>query len=305
MKTLSEVIKPFWQFNRPYALIGSFIAGLSAMGLISVLTRDFTFSYLYYFFMGALCLFLASLGIVGFNQILDHPVDIQNKPYLPIAARQISLKTAWFLVIGADLLVVFISATQGIYLFSAMIISLVLGHLYSLSALRKTTAIFWLSSTLIAFIRGVIFNIFGFLYINQKLGFFDGVPTVIWLLAFATTCIAFALAWIKDISDVKGDEAYGYKNPATVLGVQKTFKIALAVLFTTFALMTWLFFVDVPYINTQVLAVGNLVMALVICRWVFAVDLNSFESAQNFYQVVWRFYYCENVLFFLSAVLAI
>ncbi|GJT63292.1 homogentisate phytyltransferase 1, chloroplastic-like protein [Tanacetum coccineum] len=88
-----------YRFIRPYAAVGMVLKIVS----ISFLTVEKLSDVSPLFFMKKLqalvgCIFM-QMYVSGFNQICDIELDKVNKPYLPLAARELSMETAVILFI--------------------------------------------------------------------------------------------------------------------------------------------------------------------------------------------------------------
>ncbi|GAU34432.1 hypothetical protein TSUD_393850 [Trifolium subterraneum] len=143
-----------------------------------------------------------------------------NKPYLPIAAGDLSVQSAWFLVIffaAAGLLIV--GLNFGPFIFSLYSFGLFLGTIYSVPPLRMKR--FPVAAFLIiATVRGFLLN-FGVYYATRAaLGLaFEWSSPVVFITTFVTF-FALVIAITKDLPDVEGDRRYQISTFATKLGVR-------------------------------------------------------------------------------------
>ncbi|KAK8468247.1 hypothetical protein PHAVU_007G263566 [Phaseolus vulgaris] len=89
-----------WRFLRPHTIRGTALGSfaLVARALIEH-TNLMKWSLFFKAFSGLFALICGNGYIVGINQIYDISIDKVNKPYLPIAAGDLSVQSAWFLVI--------------------------------------------------------------------------------------------------------------------------------------------------------------------------------------------------------------
>ncbi|XWS59313.1 hypothetical protein CRYUN_Cryun08bG0111200 [Craigia yunnanensis] len=90
-----------WRFLRPHTIRGTALGStaLVARALIEH-SNLIKWSLLLKAFSGLIALICGNGYIVGINQIYDIGIDKVNKPYLPIAAGDLSVQSAWFLVRG-------------------------------------------------------------------------------------------------------------------------------------------------------------------------------------------------------------
>ncbi|GMP87119.1 hypothetical protein CsSME_00039638 [Camellia sinensis var. sinensis] len=100
LNKVSEFKDAFWRFLRPPTIRGTTLGSISlvARALIEN-TNLIRWSLLFKAFSGLLALLCGNGYIVGINQIYDIGIDKVNKPYLPIAAGDLSVQSAWFLVL--------------------------------------------------------------------------------------------------------------------------------------------------------------------------------------------------------------
>lgn len=159
-----------YKFSRPHTIRGTLLACFTGvaralvespmyLGLLPALMPRAA--------MGVMALLLGNLFIVGINQIYDVEIDQVNKPFLPIAAGQLSPNAAWAIVLGsaaAGLAIVkacFSPLIFGLYLFGTTI-----GGLYSVPPFQLKR--FPLAAGLtIATCRGFLLN-FGVYYATRE-----------------------------------------------------------------------------------------------------------------------------------------
>ncbi|KAI5396254.1 homogentisate solanesyltransferase, chloroplastic isoform X2 [Lathyrus oleraceus] len=211
----------FWRFLRPHTIRGTALgsAALVSRALIEN-SNMIKWSLLLKAFSGLFALICGNGYIVGINQIYDISIDKVNKPYLPIAAGDLSVQSAWFLVIffaAAGLLIV--GLNFGPFIFSLYSLGLFLGTIYSVPPLRMKR--FPVAAFLIiATVRGFLLN-FGVYYATRAaLGLaFEWSSSVVFITTFVTF-FALVIAITKDLPDVEGDRRYQISTFATKLGVR-------------------------------------------------------------------------------------
>ncbi|PNY10929.1 homogentisate phytyltransferase chloroplastic-like [Trifolium pratense] len=238
----------FWRFLRPHTIRGTALgsAALVSRALIEN-SNLIKWSLLLKAFSGLFALICGNGYIVGINQIYDISIDkdpsnpefgrkrvqlnplkprasapelVVNKPYLPIAAGDLSVQSAWFLVIffaAAGLSIV--GLNFGPFIFSLYSLGLFLGTIYSVPPLRMKR--FPVAAFLIiATVRGFLLN-FGVYYATRAaLGLaFEWSSPVVFITTFVTF-FALVIAITKDLPDVEGDRRYQISTFATKLGVR-------------------------------------------------------------------------------------
>ena len=167
--------KIMWRFTRPHTIIGSALA-IPALHILAAPTfRDaFTMKCAMSAMYAMIPSLLMNLYITGLNQITDVEIDKVNKPDLPIAAGDLSMKTAIIAVvaslIGSLVLGVAnpILGTQGLNI--TLWGSMILGTLYSLQPFRLKRFPLLAAFCIVA-VRGTVINA-GF-YAHAKVAAFS------------------------------------------------------------------------------------------------------------------------------------
>ncbi|CAL5423586.1 unnamed protein product [Camellia sinensis] len=237
LNKVSEFKDAFWRFLRPHTIRGTTLGSISlvARALIEN-TNLIRWSLLFKAFSGLLALICGNGYIVGINQIYDIGIDKVNKPYLPIAAGDLSVQSAWFLVLlfaVTGLLIVGINF--GPFITALYCLGLFLGTIYSVPPFRmKRFPV--VAFLIIATVRGFLLN-FGVYYATRAalgltfewrvvkkishvhvINFYCSLP-----VAFITTFVtlfALVIAITKDLPDVEGDRKFQISTLATKLGVR-------------------------------------------------------------------------------------
>ncbi|KAJ9554876.1 hypothetical protein OSB04_009490, partial [Centaurea solstitialis] len=174
----------FWRFLRPHTIRGT------ALGSVSLVTRALLenpnlirWSLLFKAFSGLVALICGNGFIVGINQIYDIGIDKVNKPYLPIAAGDLSVQSAWFLVLSFAVVgVIIVGMNFGSLITSLYCLGLFLGTIYSVPPFRmKRFPV--VAFLIIATVRGFLLN-FGVYYaVRDALGL-----TFKWRLVLLVLC---------------------------------------------------------------------------------------------------------------------
>lgn len=128
----------FWRFLRPHTIRGTFL-GTTALVTRALLENPalINWTLLPKALRGLLALLCGNGFIVGINQIYDYGIDKVNKPFLPIAAGDLSVPAAWTLVAALAVLGVGIVATNFGPLITALYtLGLLLGTVYSVPPFR-------------------------------------------------------------------------------------------------------------------------------------------------------------------------
>ena len=127
-----------WKFTRPHTIRGTILGSVALTSRVLLENVDaIQLSLVPRALAGVVALLCANAFIVGINQIYDVKIDKVNKPYLPIAAGELSTSTAWMLILilgGLGLTIVHLLFGQHIALLYTL--SLVIGVVYSVPPLR-------------------------------------------------------------------------------------------------------------------------------------------------------------------------
>ncbi|RVX09537.1 Homogentisate solanesyltransferase, chloroplastic [Vitis vinifera] len=161
-----------WRFLRPHTIRGTALGSTALVARALIENPNLIkWSLLFKAFSGLLALICGNGYIVGINQIYDISIDkyatlMVNKPYLPIAAGDLSVQSAWFLVLFFAVAgVLIVGSNFGSFITSLYCLGLVLGTIYSVPPFRMKR--FPVAAFLIiATVRGFLLN-FGVYYATR------------------------------------------------------------------------------------------------------------------------------------------
>lgn len=296
-----------YKLSRPHTIRGTMLA--SVAGVAKALTETGGVSTVWQWellpraMLGAVALLCANAWIVGVNQIFDVEVDKVNKPFLPIAAGELSKRTAWILlsacvIVGpAIVLSTFSPLIFGLYAFGTLI-----GTAYSVPPLKLKSRGPLYAGVSIAVCRGFLLN-FGVYYATlEALGqTFRWSPPVAFMARFMTV-FAAVIAITKDLPDVEGDKRFKLETFATRLGPNRVAKLAAAVLALNYASAVAQAALSPPGAFRKVnMLVGHLALAALLGRNVMLYvktardDLST--ALKIFYKQVWDLFYLEYALY--------
>jgi len=249
---------------------------------------------------GVLSLLCGNGFIVGINQIYDVSIDVINKPFLPIAAKELTVSQAWALIIVMALLGTTIAyrffgpLIGGLYVFG-----LFLGTIYSIPQTRlKKSAI--AAALIIATVRGVLLN-FGVYYATRamlNIPFAWSYPTV--MMTCFCTVYALVIAVTKDLPDMQGDIEGGIDTFATRFGPGKVSLAAAVVLFLNYAgALVWTLGPTRAAFRPWVILPVHCVLASLLIRGWLRLRRADFtqEALKAFYRLIWSLFYTEYFLF--------
>lgn len=311
-----------WRFTRPHTIIGSALA-IPALHILAAPTyaAAFTAQSLKSSLYAMVPALLMNLYITGLNQVTDVEIDKINKPDLPIAAGDLSMKPAIITILVA----LFVSlgmgfanpvfGTQGLNV--ALWVSGILGTLYSLEPFRLKRFPF-LAAFCIVSVRGAVINA-GFFAHARSAAFgataaSAGGGSVMGLLTSDPRCILSSLyfavfgiviALMKDVPDVKGDAISNVRTFSVRLGQTRVFQGMHRLLTTLFVGVgaaflrgAWMATTTTVSSPSRMLQVGRGIVGLsaILAGWsvqkeAAPVDPNDSKQVYNFYMHLWKLFY--------------
>ncbi|KAG8648794.1 hypothetical protein MANES_08G039400v8 [Manihot esculenta] len=221
LKKISDFKDACWRFLRPHTIRGTAL-GSTALVARALLENPnlIKWSLLLKAFSGLFALICGNGYIVGINQIYDIGIDKVNKPYLPIAAGDLSVQSAWLLVIFFAVTgILMVGLNFGPFITALYCLGLFLGTIYSVPPFRmKRFAV--VAFLIIATVRGFLLNFGVYHATRAALGLpFEWSSPVAFITTFVTL-FALVIAITKDLPDVEGDRKYKISTLATNLGVR-------------------------------------------------------------------------------------
>lgn len=299
-KTLSDLKDSCWRFLRPHTIRGTAL-GSTALVARALLENPQLIDWRLVFkaFYGLVALICGNGYIVGINQIYDIGIDKVNKPYLPIAAGDLSVQSAWLLVVAFAVVGFSIVVSNfGPFITSLYCLGLFLGTIYSVPPFRLKrypVAAF----LIIATVRGFLLN-FGVYYATRAaLGLtFQWSSPVAFITCFVTV-FALVIAITKDLPDVEGDRKFQISTLATKLGVRN-----IAFLGSGLLLANYVAAIVVPFLIPQAFRSfvmvpfhAALAVALIFQTWVLEQAKYSKDAISQYYRFIWNLFYAEYIFF--------
>ncbi|XP_062112291.1 homogentisate solanesyltransferase, chloroplastic [Humulus lupulus] len=289
-----------WRFLRPHTIRGTTVGSIALVARALIENpNSIKWSLLLKAFSGLLALICGNGYIVGINQIYDIGIDKVNKPYLPIAAGDLSVQSAWYLVIFfavAGLLTV--GFNFGPFITSLYFLGLVLGTVYSVPPFRMKR--FPVAAFLIiATVRGFLLN-FGVYYATRAaLGLtFEWSAAVAFITTFVTL-FALVIAITKDIPDVEGDRKFQISTFATKLGVRNIAYLGSGLLLLNYigAIAAAIYMPQAFKRNLMLPIHTVLALCLIFQAWVLEQANYTKEAIAGFYRFIWNLFYVEYIIF--------
>lgn len=300
LDNFSQFKDAFWRFLRPHTIRGT------ALGSLSLVTRALIenpnlirWSLVLKAFSGLIALICGNGYIVGINQIYDIGIDKVNKPYLPIAAGDLSVQSAWFLVLlfaVAGLLIV--GMNFGPFITSLYCFGLFLGTTYSVPPFRlKRFAV--IAFLIIAMVRGFLLN-YGVYYATRAaLGLsFEWSSPVAFITTFVTL-FALVIAITKDLPDVEGDRKFQISTLATKLGVRNIAFLGSGLLLTNYigSVVAAIYMPQAFRSSLMIPVHVILALCLVFQAWLLERANYTKEAISAYYRFIWNLFYAEYIIF--------
>ena len=197
-----------WRFSRPHTVIGTTVS-IVCLYLIAVDTLPGLSlgGGLWDLFWTLVAGLAVNVYIVGVNQLEDVEIDRVNKPFLPLAAGDMTHEQARTIVAACAGLAVVLAVTQGLEETVAVLVGLVVGTAYSTPPLRlkRFPA---LASLSISGVRSIVVNLGVYAHFSLAFGDTISIPAPVWALTLVVIPFSFAIAILKDVPDAEGDRRY-------------------------------------------------------------------------------------------------
>lgn len=296
----SELQDSCWRFLRPHTIRGTTLGSISLVVRALIENPDLINWWLTFkAFTGLIALLCGNGYIVGINQIFDVGIDKVNKPYLPIASGDLSVKSAWSLVLffaACGLLIVCLNF--GPFISSLYCFGLFLGTIYSVPPFRlKRYPI--AAFLIIATVRGFLLNFGVYHATRAALGLaFEWSSPVAFITIFVTV-FALVIAITKDLSDVEGDRKFKISTLATSLGVRNIAFLGSGLLVANYvgAIIVALY---MPQAFRSILMIpvhAILVSSVIFQTWVLEREKYTKKAISDFYKFIWNIFYAEYAIF--------
>src|SRR3954447_9990817 len=282
-----------WRFARPHTIVGT---TLSVLALYAIATTSFggvpLDTRLFELLWTLVAAWCVNVFIVGINQLEDVEIYRVNKPFLPIAAGDLTPTAGRRIVVACAVVPLVLAVTQGVAELVAVTVGLAIGTAYSVPPLRLKRYP-PLASLSITFVRAAVVNVGVWLHFSHAFGGGSAIHPAVWALIAVTVPFSFAIAILKDMPDVEGDRRYAIATFSVRLGARPVFAIGLAALTLAELGMATFGAALLNGASTVLLVVAHLAAAAALWAWAMRVDLADRASITRFYLRVWMLFFAE------------
>jgi homogentisate phytyltransferase/homogentisate geranylgeranyltransferase len=314
-----------WAFSRPHTIWGTLLSVIALGVLAFVLPPSSPLAAgidplrcLALVAVALLPALAANVYIVGLNQLTDVAIDRINKPQLPLASGRFGRRHGQAIVVITAVAALLLAAIQGPVLFTTVAVAMAIGTAYSCRPLRLKRFPFWAAVCIVG-VRGIVVNVGFFSYFRTAFSPAAAVggrgaegggvglilpPELIALSAFVMI-FTLAIALFKDIPDLRGDRQHRIFTLTVRLGPSLVFSLCRWILTASYGLMILLALSGaLPSIHRGFLAFSQLLLLTVMWIRSLAVNVWHDEQTKAFYQLIWKLFFLEYLLFPVAALMA-
>ncbi|KAF9606405.1 hypothetical protein IFM89_025094 [Coptis chinensis] len=235
----------------------------------------------------------------GINGLFDVEIDKVNKPYLPLASGEMSMKT------GASIVAITSSLSIGMALMmgsppllGVALLSFFIGGAYSINLpfLRWKNNAF-LAASSITFLKALVFQFGIFMHIQKYV--LRKPIAFTRSLVFASTfmslfCVAIMI--MKDIPDVDGDKAFGVKSLAVLMGKETAFRVSTYMIMLAYGVAVMTGVSSTFMFNKLITVLGHSVLASIFWLRYGSTDLSNEKATWSFFRMTGKLCFVEYLL---------
>ncbi|KAG2607539.1 hypothetical protein PVAP13_4NG252433 [Panicum virgatum] len=296
---VTKKVRAFYWFCRPHTIIGT-ILGITSVSLLPMKSIDDLSVTVLWGFLEALASSLCmNIYVVGLNQLFDIEIDKVNKPTLPLASGEFSMRTGVSLVVAFLVMSISIGIrSKSAPLMCALLVSFLLGSAYSIDVpLLRWKRHPFLAASCILVVRAILVQLAFFTHMQQHILKRPFAPTR--SVVFATLfmcCFSAVIALFKDIPDVDGDRDFGIQSLSVRLGQQKVYRLCINMLMTAYTAAI-LVGASSPNLYQKIATVfGHGLLAFVLWQRARQFDITNKTCITPFYMFIWKLFYAEYFL---------
>ncbi|CAI9285464.1 unnamed protein product [Lactuca saligna] len=265
-----------FRFSRPYAAMATVLSVLST-SLVAVER-------------------LSDISPLFYTKVLQI-----NKPYLPLAAGELTMNSAIIVTLISAIMSFSITwISRSWPLFCGLFVWFLIGTAYSANVLPLlrwkrfpyTAVLYMINSRALCIPLGYYMHVKNAIKGRVVVLSMRHLFSIAMLFVFSIVLILF-----KDIPDIKGDEMHGIKSLASQIGPERMFwscvwflgiAYGVAILIGATSSSSW--------ISKYVTILGHLVLGLILWIRAKSVDLKSVSSISSMYLFLWKLFYAEYFL---------
>jgi homogentisate phytyltransferase/homogentisate geranylgeranyltransferase len=282
-----------WRFGRPHTEIGT---ALAIGGLFTIVVADLPHVdagvAAFHLFWTLVAGLSVNIFITGINQITDVEIDRVNKPFLPIAAGELSREAATRIVAASAVLPLVLALTQGVLETAAVVGALLVGVAYSVPPLRLKRFP-TLASLCVSGVRSVIVNLGVAAHFTAALGGEATIPPAVWALTVFVLPFSLAIAILKDVPDAEGDRQHQIFTFTVRHGGDVVKNIGVGILLAAYLGMAIAGPLLLDDVQPVVLAVTHLTAAALLLIAARGVEASDHAGFTTFYFRVWQLFFLE------------
>ncbi|KAL3532784.1 hypothetical protein ACH5RR_006305 [Cinchona calisaya] len=299
LKSIQGSLDAFYRFSRPHTVIGTVLSIISVSLLAVEKLSDFSPLFFIGMFEAIAAAFFMNIYIVGLNQVSDIEIDKVNKPYLPLASGEYSVKTGVIIVSSFALMSFWLGWIVGsVPLFWALSVSFVLGTAYSINVpLLRWKRFAFVAALCILAVRALIVQLAFYLHIQTFV--FGRTALLTKPVIFATTFMSFfsvVIALFKDIPDIVGDKIYGIRSFTVRLGQERVFWICISLLQMAYLVAMLVGMTATQNWSKYISVGGHILLASLLWVRAKSINLESKTEITSFYMFIWKLFYAEYFL---------
>ncbi|XP_065001077.1 probable homogentisate phytyltransferase 1, chloroplastic isoform X1 [Musa acuminata AAA Group] len=302
-KSALASVDAFYRFSRPHTVIGTIMSIISVSLLCVESSSDISPVFLTGLLQAVVAAVFMNIYIVGLNQVFDIEIDKVNKPNLPLASGEYSLRTGvaiiWTFAAMVDPSSFGVAWIVGsLPLFWALFVSFILGTAYSINLpfLRwKRFAV--IAALCILAVRAVVVQLAFFLHMQTFV--FGRSANLSRPLIFATAFMSFfsvVIALFKDIPDIEGDRIFGIRSFSVRLGQRRVFWICVYLLEMAYSVAVAIGATSSCLWSKFITILGHAILASILWNRARTLDLMNKAAITSFYMFIWKLFYAEYLL---------
>ncbi len=285
-----------WRFSRPHTAIGTTV---SVAGLFTIVAAGISGpdagTAAFQLFWTLVAALAVNVFIVGINQISDVEIDRVNKPFLPIAAGELSTERAWWIVAVSAVLPLVLALTQGALELIAVAAALAVGVAYSIPPLRlKRFPI--VASLCVSGVRSAIVNLGVAGHFTSAFTGETTIPAAVWALTAFVLPFSLAIAILKDVPDAEGDRLGRIATFTVRHGPRAVMRAGVGALVFAYVGMAVLGPLLVDDADAVLWVGGHLGALALLVLFMRGVDPQDRVGFTNFYMRVWQLFFLEYLI---------